>query len=97
MSSFEDIYQRVFQETSAETVFDRLVSLTTNCSTEVRNLLYPFLQVIPDKVYHEWYEFIQSEQSAMDIITMTKKILQVSSTNIYIRRIIDLLLVKIKN
>jgi hypothetical protein len=97
MSSFEDIYQRVLQETSAETVYDRIFYLITNRSTEVRNILYPFLQVIPDKIYHEWYDFIQSEQSPMDIITMTKKIVHVSTTNIYIRRIIDLLLIKINN
>jgi len=96
MSSFEDIYHRVLQETSAETVFDRLFYLISNRSDEVMTLLYPFLQVVPEKIIHEWYEFMQTDQSPMDCTTMTKTILHLSSTNTHVRRIIDLLLVKIK-
>lgn len=95
MSSFEDIYQRVLNETSAETVFDRLVYLSTYKPNDVMNILYPFLQVLSEPAVHDWYEFLQSEQVPQDVTDRTKNILELASRTINVRRVIDLILIKV--
>jgi hypothetical protein len=105
MSSFEDIYQRVLLESSAETMYDRLVYITTNKPSEIVLLLYPFLQVFSVKTesdFHEWYYFLDSlscniNVSAQEISDKTKQMIQLSTTNPNLRRLIELLVIKIKN
>lgn len=96
MSSFEDIYHRVLVSNGAETVYDRLVYIMTNQRKNVSNLLFPFLQVIPDTIFQKWYLLIQGEQDPplSDIITITNSVVHISLTHLHIRRVIDLILIK---
>jgi len=104
MSSFDDIYQRVLLESSTETIYDRLVYITTHKPSDMVLLLYPFMQVFSVKnesYFHEWYYFLDSlschiNYSAQDISDKTKQMIQLSSTNANLRRIIELLVLKIK-
>jgi hypothetical protein len=105
MSSFDDIYQRVLLENSAETMYDRLVYITLNKPSEIVLLLYPFLQVFSVKsesYFHEWYYFLDSlscniNVSAQEISEKTKQIIQLSTTNPNLKRLIELLVLKIEN
>jgi hypothetical protein len=93
MSSFEDIYQRLLCETHGQTIHDRLDCICSTSSDKVTSLLYPFLQVITDSEFTEWYHFmLLDERDPATQKQWVSKIL--SSKNKQIRRIIDLILAK---
>lgn len=95
MSSFEDIYHRVLVDSSAETVFERLITAITHQRQKVSTLLFPFLQVIPDKTFHQWYQLLQEDEpSAHDISNMTNLLVHTSLHQLHFRRLIDLVLIK---
>lgn len=95
MSSFEDIYHRVLVDSSAETVFDRLISAMTHQRQKVSTLLFPFLQVLPDTTFQKWYQLLQEDEpSAHDIINMTNLLVHTSINQLHFRRLIDLVLIK---
>ena len=96
MSSFEDIYHRVLVGSNrSETLYDRLFYVMTNKRQQISNILFPFLQVIPDSIFQNWYFLLQNEEPSLsDITTMTNSMIHISLHHIHIRRIIDLILIK---
>ena len=93
MSSYEDIYQRLLCETHGQTIHDRLDGICTTSSDKVKSLMYPFLQVITEPDFTEWYNFMLLEER--DPATQKQWVKKILATkNKQIRRIIDLILAK---
>jgi hypothetical protein len=93
MSSFDDIYHRLLCETHGQTIHDRLDLICSTSSDKVKSLLYPFLQVISEPEFTEWYNFMLHDDR--DPATQKQWVAKILSTkNKQIRRIIDLILAK---